>query len=140
KVLVINTYNGSEVPVTKAYGVPSEPPIYFGEGEQGRNNVYGHVPGYDEIGNASYFGVSDFNLTGWQKGMGMTFAEGQLGFAFSGGPMQMLWNRNVFGRVQSVLIPGLVEAPAAYLASDGKGIYYVVQVYADYPLQSGFAK
>ena len=140
KILVINTYNGSEIPVTKAYGVPNEPPIYFGEGDGFLNNVFVHVPGYDEIGNASYTGTPDYNLTGWQKGMWMTFAEGQIGFAFSGGPMQMLWNRNVFDRVQSVLIPGLVEDPAAYLASDGKSIYYVVQVYTDYPMQSGFAR
>src|SRR5439155_22706861 len=53
---------------------------------------------------------------------------------------QMLWNRNVFDLVQSVLIPGLVEDPAAYLASDGKSVYYVVQVYMDYPMQSGFSK
>jgi uncharacterized membrane protein (UPF0182 family) len=140
KILVINTYNGSEIPVTKAYGVPTEPPIYYGEGGGFLNNVFVHVPGYDEIGNAAYAGSPDYNLTGWQKGMWMTFAEAQLGFAFSGGPMQMLWNRNVFDRVQSVLIPGLVEDPAAYLASDGKSVYYVVQLYIDYPMQSGFSK
>jgi uncharacterized membrane protein (UPF0182 family) len=139
KILVINTYNGTEIPVTNAYGVPAEPPIYYGEGAGFLNNVYVHVPGYDEIGNASYSGPADYNLTGWQKSMWMTLGEGQLGFAFSGGPMQMLWNRNVFDRVQTVLIPGLVEDPAAYLASDGKSIYYVVQIYIDYPLQSGFS-
>jgi len=139
KILVINTYNGSEIPVTKAYGVPSEPPIYYGEGSGFANNVYVHVPGYDEIGNASYSGSPDYNLSGWQKAMWMTFSEGQIGFAFSGPTMQMLWNRNVFDRVQSVLIPGLVEDPAAYLASDGKSIYYVVQIYIAYPLQSGFS-
>jgi len=139
KILVINTFNGSEIPVTKAYGVPAEPSLYYGEGLGFLNNVYVHVPGYDEIGSASYSGAPDYNLTGWQKSMWMTAAEGQVGFAFSGGPMQMLWNRNVFSRVQSILIPGLVEDPAAYLASDGKSIFYVVQVYVDYPLQSGFA-
>jgi uncharacterized membrane protein (UPF0182 family) len=139
KILVINTYNGSEVPVTKAYGVPAEPPIYYGEGSGFENNVYVHVPGYDEIGNASYGGAPDYNLTGWQKAMWMTLAEGQVGFAFSGNAMQMLWNRNVFSRVQSVLIPGLVEDPAAYLVSDGRSIYYAVQIYIDFPLQSGFS-
>jgi len=139
KILVINTYNGSEIPVTKAYGVPTEPPIYYGEGLGFDNNVYVHVPGYDEIGNASYSGAVDYNLTGWQKAMWMTFSEGQIGFAFSGGPMQMLWNRDVFNRVQSILIPGLVEDPAAYLVSDGKSVYYAVQVYIEYPLQSGFS-
>ncbi len=139
KILVIDTYNGTEIPVTKAYGVPTEPPLYYGEGSGFDNNVYVHVPGYQEIGNASYAGAPDYNLTGWQKGLYMTFAEGQLGFAFSSGTMQMLWNRNVFNRVQSILIPGLVEDPAAYLVSDGKSIYYAVQVYIDYPLQSGFS-
>jgi hypothetical protein len=139
KILVINTYNGTEIPVTKAYGVPTAPPLYYGEGLGFENNVYVHVPGYDEIGNASYAGAPDYNLTGWQKAMWMTFSEGQIGFAFSSGTMQMLWNRNVFNRVQSILIPGLVEDPAAYLVSDGSNIYYAVQVYIDYPMQSGFS-
>jgi uncharacterized membrane protein (UPF0182 family) len=51
----------------------------------------------------------------------------------------MLFNRDVFQRVQAILIPGLVEDPSAYLATDGTNIYYVVQLYIDYPLQSGFA-
>lgn len=140
KILVINTYNGSEVPVTNAYGVPKEPPIYYGEGTGFLTNVYVHVPGYEEIGNATYGGSPDYNLSGWQKAMWMTFNEGQVGFAFSGGAMQMLWNRNVFDRVQSVLIPGLTEDPAAYLATDGKNIFYVVQIYIDYPMQSGFSR
>lgn len=139
KILVIDTYNGSEIPVTKAYGVPEAPPLYYGQGSGFDNDVYVHVPGYQEIGNASYSGPVDYNLTGWQKAMWMTFSEGQLGFAFSGSTMQMLWNRNVFNRVQSILIPGLVEDPSAYLVSDGHSIYYAVQIYIDYPLQSNFA-
>jgi len=139
KIEVINTYNGSEIPVTNAYGVPTAPDIYYGEGPGFTNDVYVHVPGYDEIGNASYTGAADYNLTGWQKSLWMIGAEGQVGFAFSHGDMQMLWNRNVFDRVQSILIPGLVEDPAAYLVTDGQSIYYAVQVYIAYPLQSGFA-
>ncbi len=139
KILLINTFNGSEIPVTKAYGVPSEPPIYYGEGSGFLNDVYVRVPGYSEIGNANYTGAPDYQLSGWQKAMWMTFSEGQIGFAFNGNNMQMLWNRNIFNRVQSVLIPGLVDGPAAYLASDGKNVYYVVQVYIEYPLQSGFS-
>jgi len=98
-----------------------------------------HVPGYDEVQNASYPGKVDYTLSGWQKAMWFTFAEGQLGFAFSGQPIDMLWNRNIFNRVGSVLIPGLVEDPSSYIASDGTNLYYVVQVYMNYPLQSGFA-
>jgi hypothetical protein len=139
KVLVINTHNGTVVPTTSAYGIASEPPIYYGEGSGFTGSVYVHVPGYDEIQNASYSGAPDYTLSGWQKAMWFTFAEGQLGFAFSGQSIDMLWNRNIFSRVGSVLISGLTMDPSAYIVSDGTNLYYAVQVYIDYPLQSGFS-
>ncbi len=139
KVLVINTHNGSVVPVTSAFGIASEPLIYYGEGGGFNQSVYVHVPGYDEVQNVSYSGAPDYVLSGWQKSMWFTFAEGQLGFAFSGKSIDMLWNRNIFTRVGDVLIPGLTMDPAAYIVSDGKNLYYAVQVYINYPLQSGFS-
>jgi len=139
KVLVINTHNGTVVPTTSAYGIASEPPIYYGEGSGFTGSVYVHVPGYDEIQNVSYSGAVDYTLSGWQKAMWFTFAEGQLGFAFSAQNIDMLWNRNIFSRVGSILIPGLQMDPSAYIVSDGKNLYYAVQVYIDYPLESGFS-
>jgi hypothetical protein len=139
KVLVINTHNGTVVPTTSAYGIASEPPIYYGEGSGFTGSVYVHVPGYDEIQNVSYGGAVDYTLSGWQKAMWFTFAEGQLGFAFSAQNIDMLWNRNIFSRVGSILIPGLQMDPSAYIVSDGKNLYYAVQVYIDYPLESGFS-
>ncbi len=139
KVLVINTHNGSVVPTTSAFGLPSEPPLYYGEGDGFSQDVYPHVPGYDEIQNVSYGGTPDFVLGGWQKSMWFTFSEGQLGFAFSSQSIDMLWNRNIFSRVGDILISGLTMDPSAYLVSDGKNLYYAVQVYIDYPLQTGFA-
>jgi hypothetical protein len=144
RVMVINTHTGAEVPTEQAFGVNSEPLIYYGEpttaGYGGFDgDVYVHITGYDEVQNVSYSGAPDYTLTGWQKTMWFVFAEGQLGFAFSGYPINMLWNRDIFNRVNSILIPGLSMDPDAYLASDGKNIYYVVQLYVDYPLQSGFS-
>jgi uncharacterized membrane protein (UPF0182 family) len=139
KVLVINTHNGSVIPTTKAFGIGSEPPIYYGEGDGFNQNVYVNVPGYDEIQNASYSKAPDYVLSGWQKSMWFTFSEGQLGFAFSGRPIDMQWNRNIFSRVGNTLISGLTMDPSAYIVSDGKNLYYAVQVYIDYPLQSGFS-
>ena len=139
KVLVINTHNGTVVPVTGAFGIASEPSIYYGEGAGFTGSVYVHVPGYDEIQNVSYTGTPDYTLSGWQKAMWFTFAEGQLGFAFSGQSIDMLWNRNIFNRVGSILIPGLQMDPSAYIVSDGKNLYYAVQVYIDYPLESEFS-
>jgi hypothetical protein len=139
KVLVINTHNGSVIPTTNAFGVPSEPLIYYGEGPGFSQSVYVHVPGYDEVQNVSFTGTPDYVLDGWQKSMWFAFAEGQLGFAFSGQSLNMLWNRNIFSRVGEVLISGLVMDPSAYVVSDGKNLYYALQVYIDYPLESGFA-
>ncbi len=139
KILVINTHNGSVVPTTSAYGVSSEPPIYYGEGDGFGQSVYVRVPGYNEVQNVSYSGTPDYQLNGWQKAMWFTFSEGQLGFAFSGQSIDMLWNRNIFSRVGSILISGLTMDPSAYVVSDGKSLYYAVQVYIDYPLQSGFS-
>jgi hypothetical protein len=144
RVMVINTHTGAEVPTQEAFGVSSEPLIYYGEpttaGVGGFDgDVYVHIPGYDEVQNVSYSGAPDYTLTGWHKTMWFIFSEGQFGFAFSGYPIDMLWNRDIFNRVDSILIPGLSLDPDAYMASDGENIYYVVQVYVDYPLQSGFS-
>ena len=139
KVLVINTHNGTVVPTTSAFGISSEPLIYYGEGAGFTGSVYVNVPRYEEIQNVSYSGTPDYVLGGLQKAMWFTFAEGQLGFAFSGQSINMLWNRNIFSRVGDVLISGLTMDPSAYIVSDGKNLYYAVQVYIDYPLQSGFA-
>ncbi|MGD0396269.1 MAG: hypothetical protein ABSB26_05080 [Nitrososphaerales archaeon] len=139
KVLVINTHNGSVIPATSAFGIASEPLIYYGEGSGFNQSVYVHIPGYDEVQNVSYSGAPDYVLSGWQKSMWFTFAEVQLGFAFSGKSIDMLWNRNIFTRVGDVLIPGLTMDPSAYMVSDGKNLYYAVQVYINYPLQSGFS-
>lgn len=139
KVLIINTNNGTVVPSTKVFGIGSEPPIYYGEGDGFNQSVYVRIPGYDEIQNVSYTGTPDYVLSGWQQSLWFTVSEGQLGFAFSGQSIDMLWNRNVFSRVGDVLISGLTMDPSAYLVSDGKNLYYAVQIYISYPLQSGFS-
>jgi len=138
KIIVIDSHSGEFVPVTEAFGVPREPLIYYGEGFY--TNVYVNVKGFHEIGNVSYPGEPDYVLSGWQRILWFLL-EGQLGFAFS--PPQeninMLYSRDIFQRVENILIYGLRVDPDAYLVSDGKRIYYNVQVYIDYPMHSGFS-
>jgi hypothetical protein len=125
--------------VQDAFGVKQEPLIYYGEALS--DDVYVHVKGFDEIGNASYTGAPDYTLSGWQRSLWFLVKEGQVGFALS--PPQdsimMLHNRDVYQRVQGILIDGLTTDSASYLVTDGSRIYYCVQVYTDYPIHSGFS-
>lgn len=147
RMLIINTHNGDEISLADAFNVTTPTLIYYGEEPIDTsslggfsNNIYVDVPGYDEISNQSYRFAPDYTLTGWEKALWFMLREGQLGFAFSNYPISMLWNRDIFQRVQSILIPGLMMDPAAYIVTDGENVYYCVQVYIDYPLHSGFSK
>jgi hypothetical protein len=139
RIIVIDSHTGDYTSVQNAFGVKQEPLIYYGEALS--DDVYVHVKGFDEIGNASYSGAPDYTLSGWQRMLWFLVNEGQVGFAFS--PPQdnimMLHNRDVYQRVQGILIDGLTTDSASYLVTDGSRIYYCVQVYTSYPIQSGFS-
>jgi hypothetical protein len=139
RIIVIDSHTGDYVLAQSAFGVKSEPSIYYGE--QLTDDVYVHVRGFEEIGNSSYTGQSDYTLSGWQRMLWFLAKEGQAGFAFS--PPQdnimILHNRDVYQRVQDILIGGLTTDRASYLVTDGSRIYYCVQVYTNYPIQSGFS-
>ncbi len=145
KIIVMNTHTGEFVPVTKAFGIPKQPLVYYGidnpTSSGFSNDVYvGVAQAPPEIENVTYSGAPDYTLCGAQRGLWF-LEQGQLGYAFS--PPQnciaMLHDREVFQRVQNVLISGLVEDGTSYLVTDGTNLYFAIQVYIDYPLHSGFA-
>ena len=137
KIISIDSHTGNYVNATDVFGIAEEPHIYYGEGFDA--SVYVNVEGFNEVENATYSGAPDFVLSGWQRSLWFA-SQGQFGFAFS--PPQeninMLYNRDVLGRVQEILIHGLKVDSDAYPVSDGTNIYYAVQVYIDYRLLSGF--
>jgi hypothetical protein len=139
RIIVIDSHTGEYVTAQQAFGVKAEPSIYYGE--EISDDVYVHVRGFEEIGNASYTGEPDYLLSGWQRMLWFLVKEGQVGFAFSPpqDDMMMLHNRDVQRRVQDVLIGGLTTDRATYLVTDGRRIYYLVQVYSNYPIHSGFS-
>ncbi len=139
RIILIDSHNGEFVPVQKAFGVKSEPSIYYGE--EFPDDVYVRVKGFEEIGNASYTGEPDYTLSGWKRTLWFLLKEGQVGFAFTPpqDDMMMLHIRDVHTRVESVLIDGLRADRATYLVTDGDRTYYLVQVYVDYPIHSGFS-
>ena len=57
KVLSIDSHTGDFLPVTEAFGVKTEPLIYYGEGF--RERVYVNVKGFREIEEVSYRGEPD---------------------------------------------------------------------------------
>ncbi|MGA2875084.1 MAG: hypothetical protein ABSE82_06030, partial [Nitrososphaerales archaeon] len=145
KIIVMNTHTGEFVNVTQAFGIPSQPLMYYGEDNPGvsgyANDVYVNVAqAPSQIGNATYGSAADYTLCGVQRSLWF-LEQGQLGYAFS--PPQncipMLHDREVFQRVQNVLIGGLVEDGTTYMVTDGTNLYFAIQVYIDYPLHSGFA-
>lgn len=150
KIIVMNTHTGQFVPVTQAFNISSQPLMYYGEGSSTGdgflNNVYVGLNNIQEENDVNYTGTPDYTLCGAQRALWF-LGQGQLGFAFS--PPQdcinMLYNRDVMNRVQSILINGLVEDPSAYMVTDsgqpggGNNLFFAVQVYIDYPLHSAFA-
>jgi len=139
RIVVTDSHTGEYVSVQQAFGVKAEPSIYYGE--KLTDDVYVHVRGVEEIGNASYTGEPDYVLSGWQRALWFLVKEGQVGFAFT--PPQddimILHNRDVHQRIQDILISGLTTDRASYLVTDGSRIYYLVQVYTNYPIHSGFS-
>ena len=143
KIIVMNTHTGDFVPVTQAFGIATQPLMYYGVDNQLSrgfgNDVYVGVKGLSEIENVTYAGAPDYTLCGPQRSLWF-LEQGQLGFAFS--PPQnciaMLHNREVFQRVSNILITGLTEDSSTYLVTDGTNLYFAIQIYIDYPLHSGF--
>lgn len=147
KIIVMNTHTGQFVNPTTAFGLTSQPLMYYGEDLPGvpgfANDVYVQVTSApQEVENVTYNGTPDYTVCGAQRSLWF-LEQGQLGYAFSPPQncIQMLHDREVFQRVQNVLIYGLVEDSSTYLVSDSKdnSLYFAIQVYIDYPLSTGFA-
>ena len=138
RIICLDSHTGEFTPVSQVFGVNAEPAIYYGEGF--RETVYVQVKGFREVEETSYSKDADYVLAGWQRTLWF-ISEGQLGFAFTPpqDEMKMLYKRDILTRVKGILIHGLTVDEDAYLVSDGRNVYYAVQVLIEYPLQSGFS-
>jgi hypothetical protein len=149
RIIVLNAHTGQYASLSQALGMPSNsqldnPLIYYGEQGGFYNNAYVNVQNEPpQIGNVTYAGAPDYVLSGAQRSLWF-FVRGPTtwGFAFSPpqNSIEMLFNRDIYNRVGATLINGLVVDQQAYLVTNGSKLYYAVQVYIDYPLQTGFAQ
>ncbi len=112
---------------------------YYGEGRGFREVAFVNVPGYDEVGSDVFRGSPDYTLSEFESTFYM-FTLGLEAWSFMGNDMDMLVERDVISRVQSILLQGLTVDSDPYIVADPSGnIYYAVSVYIDYSLATGYA-
>ena len=114
--------------------------FYYGEGTGfGSNSVFVNVPNFQEVGNSSYSGQPDYTLHGFES-FYYLFTLGPAAWSYLGQSMDMLVQRDVTSRVNSILLQGLTADSDPYVVIDPSGnIYYAVSIFIDYHLATGYA-
>ncbi|UCE09235.1 MAG: UPF0182 family protein [Candidatus Thorarchaeota archaeon] len=111
--------------------------VYYGEGFY--DVVFVNVEGFDEVGNVTFSGAPDYTLTGFES-VFYTFTMGPSAWSYMGRNMDMLVERDVISRVDSVMLQGITIDRDPYIVVSPTGrIFYAVSVYTDYHLATGYA-
>jgi hypothetical protein len=113
--------------------------FYYGEGRGFNDVVFVNVPTFEEVGNASFGGTPDYSLSGFESFF-YILTMGPEAWSYLGRDMDMLVERDVLSRVDSVMLQGLSIDNDPYLVVDPNGnIFYAVSIYIDYRLSTGYA-
>ncbi len=113
--------------------------FYYGEGTGFSTNVFVNVQNFQEVGNTSYSGTPDYTLRGFES-FYYLMTLGPAAWSYLGQDMDMLVQRDVSTRVNSILLQGLTADNDPYIVIDPNGnIYYAVSIYIDYDLATGYA-
>ncbi len=112
---------------------------YYGEGSGFYDTAFVNIPGYDEVGNTTYDKAPDYTLRGFESAFYM-FTLSPQAWSFMGDDLNILVQRDVVSRVQSILLQGLTVDRDPYIVVDPNGhLYYAVSVFIDYRLSTGYA-
>jgi uncharacterized membrane protein (UPF0182 family) len=104
--------------------------------------VYVNYPGFEETGTYSYTGDPDYTLTGIES---MLWFLSKLQFSYLGQTIDMLLQREVRNRVQTMLLQGLTteisssQSDVYPMFSPTGELFFSVPIYTNYPLTSGYA-
>jgi uncharacterized integral membrane protein len=113
--------------------------IYYGEGLGFNDVVFVNVPNFEEVGNATFGGTPDYTLSGFESFF-YILTMGPEAWSYLGRDMDMLVERDVLSRVDSVMLQGLSVDSDPYLVVDPNGdLFYAVSIYIDYHLSTGYA-
>jgi hypothetical protein len=141
-MVVLDAYSGDIVEGDNLVALFNrEEPIhtYYGEGPGFSDVAFVNLQNYDEVGNATYSGIPDYTLSGFESMFYMT-AMGPEAWSFVGQNMSMLLQRDVVSRVQSIMLQGLRVDSDPYIVVNPQGdLSYAVSVFIDYRLATGYA-
>ena len=113
--------------------------FYYGEGRGFSDIVFVNVPNFAEVGNATFSGTPDYTLQGFESFF-YILTMGPEAWSYLGRDMDMLVERDVLSRVESIMLQGLTVDNDPYIVIDPTGnIYYAVSIYIDYHLSTGYA-
>ncbi|MHA1917427.1 MAG: UPF0182 family protein [Candidatus Ranarchaeia archaeon] len=144
-LIAINAYTGSildSVEFESIFGVESDYPLYYSDGYDPYVEVYVDYPGFEETGEHDYAGEPDYVIAGLESFVWFLL-RGQ--FSFMGQSLDMLIQRDVRHRVQSILLQGLTTEVTSgnsdvypVFSPDGD-LLFAVPIYTNYQLTTGYA-
>lgn len=113
--------------------------FYYGEGIGFGDSVFVDVENFEEVGNSSFSGTPDYTLSGFES-FYYLLTLGPQAWSYLGQDMDLLVERDVSSRVQSVMLQGLSVDKDPYIVISSAGdIFYAVSVFIDYHLSTGYA-
>lgn len=113
--------------------------IYYGEGAGFHDVAFVNLEGFEEVGNLTFKGSPDYTLSGFES-FYYILSMGPEAWSFLGQDMDMLVERDVQFRVDSILLQGLRADSDPYIVVDSTGeVYYAVSVFIDYKLATSYA-
>jgi hypothetical protein len=113
--------------------------FYYGEGNGFHDSVFVNVPNFQEVGNATFGGTPDYTLSGFESFF-YILSMGPDAWSYISRDMDMLLERDVVSRVESILLQGLNVDDDPYIVVDPNGnLFYAVSVFIDYQLATGYA-
>lgn len=141
-IVVLDAYSGELVEhdnLVALFNRTEEVNFYYGEGLGFSGVVFVNVENFEEVGNVTFSGEPDYTLRGLESFFYM-FSMGPSAWSYLGRDMDMLVERDVTSRVNSIMLQGLTVDRDPYIVVDPSGrLHYAVSIYIDYSLATGYA-
>ena len=141
-ILVLDAFSGELIEddnLVALFNRTKDVNFYYGEGAGFSDVVFVNVTNFAEVGNAIYSGTPDYTLRGFESFF-YILTMGPDAWSYLGKDMDMLVERDVLSRVDSILLQGLSVDNDPYIVVDDDGnLFYAVSIFIDYHLSTGYA-